>query len=670
MGNERGSQQNKVVPADFLGLEPSAYPSFENSGEIYWHKLGRASMDLAELTDAKEDKGAVALAAPDKDWFQPIARDERFRNIKAFEDPTGRRLPPNEHGHPDFMQAYPGYPAIPVIGQGDELGEPFTGAVDTVVLRHGACDIEVLLIQRGSGYYAFPGGVVQQTQKGKTYEIDAEGIYRQLTSAHESPATTARRALQRRAGIDLPEDRFTREVYSGILDDIRNSSGAAMYGRVFAVVDDARNVPEPKSTSAQREARFVPLAELLNNTQEPTLDGLWGCHAFLLKWALWSEFVTDPDRYAKLNETDRDQIRQVLAYDPLDYLLSDEVTYAAQNHWASAQWGRRLPWPVRGTICFPLVGGAILPGMERMHGHPSLVPAWVMRKARRLRSYSIDELIADLELHRDNHEGIPATVDFSYLRALYHAEPKDVMEWMDYLGHEALEANRVWVHNAEAILDRLRINKKELGCLEDGDSMVTQLLELKRQMQALEGATSLSNLALRLEENPEGQDFMIRAHSGWRETFHQQHLPPKSVTQAPYREGIDPRIIAVEIQQFQTDLRAAWKQVVESWGNTRPKLFGETLARRVTQLRNRFEIDPLVSGVQTFQLMLSIGRVLEQMAATGDLTPPIVTSINNQLSDLLYVIKMDANSAVITGILNAARKEGAKLRQAHQISGV
>jgi hypothetical protein len=443
-----------------------------------------------------------------------------------------------------------------------------------------------------------------------------------------------------------------------------------MYGRVFAIVDDARAVPEPKSTSTEREARFVPLSELLNNTQEPTLDGLWGCHAFLLKWALWLEFITNPERYAKLNETDRDQIRQVMAYDPLDYLLSDEVTYAAQNHWASAQWGRRLPWPVRGAICFPMVGGAILPGMERMQGHPSLVPAWIMRKARRLHRYTIDELIADLELHRDNHEGIPATVDFSYLRALYHADAKDVSDWTGYLGHAALDANRVWVHNAEAILDRLRINKKELGGLEDGDSLVTQLLELKRQMQALEGATSLSNLAQRLEENQEGRDFMIRAHSGWRETYYQQYLPPKSITQAPYREGIDPRIVAGGLQQFEEELRAAWKQVTESWGATRPRLFGETLARRVTQLRTRFETDPQVAGGQTFHLMLAIGRSLEQMAATGNLSQPIVNSINNQLGDLLYVIKMDANSAVVTGILNTARKEGAKLRQAHQLSQV
>ncbi len=661
------NQPVESIPAGFAGLKPKPLPSFENSGDVFWHKLGRASIDFAALQDSEDDHGTrVQLRSPEKPWYRELAADSRFGDIRWFKDPTGRMLPTNRQGHPDFKQVFIGYPEIPVEGQGDELGEIFTEAADTAVLRRGAQGIEVLLIQRASGYFALPGGIRTQIGEEPLYLIDAEGIYCQRPCAKESAAETARRVLQQKAGIELPAEAFQHVVYSGIVDDVRNSSGAAMYSTVFAYVDEQNAIRTTAQVLSGLVAPFVPLRELLNNHSEPTLGGLWGSHAYCLKQALWHEYATRPDRFNALTEEDRNTLREVLAYDPLDTLLDEEVAYAAQNQWASVQWNHRLPWPVRGPLMSPLEGGNLLPGMEKLQGHLGLVPAWIMKKARRLPSYSIDELISDLELHRDNHSDIPEHINFRYLEALKREDPQRIRKWMHYLGKEAFEANRIWVRSAVAVLKRLGIDKKQLGSLYTGGASLESLLELKRQMMAVEGARSIPELVLMLAENEQVNDFMVGSHAAWREGTYSKTIQPGQITANPYRTGERTVVIRKQVnelgERIMLELRALPQQDPALSEADLASRASKTINTSVNKLRQEMEASPTPSGAQTFALMLQIGKMLGELASEKSLLPVFRTQLHNQIGDLVYVVKMDANSAVISGILNAARKQGARLK--------
>jgi ADP-ribose pyrophosphatase YjhB (NUDIX family) len=660
------SSPNETIPAGFESLKPQPLPGFENSGDVYWHKFGRATIDFAALKDTREDRTRVLPGTPDREWYHALAKDPRFGEIKSFEDPTGQRLPPNRQGHPDFIKAFPGYPEIPVAGQGDELGEPFTEAADTVLLRHGPEGVEVLLIRRESGYFALPGGIRAHLKNQASHAIDAAGVYRQIQTAQEPTAETARRALRNKAGIELPGSAFQKAVYTGIVDDIRNSSGAAMYSTVFAVVDDERRLNPATHPPPAFTTRFVTLKELLNSHSEPTLGGLWGSHAYFLQRAIWSEFVVNPARFNSLSEGERAELKQVLAYDPLDQLLDDEVTCAAQNHWASAQWGRRLPWPVRGSLLSPLQGGAPVPGMEAMQGHLSLVPAWVMKKAHRLPGYGVDDLIADLDTHRDNHTDIPHQMDFRYLEVLKREEPARIAQWVQYLGSEAITANRVWVRSALAVLERLGLDKKNLGALQPGDPKLEGLLELKRQMISAERARSIAELIQTLAENDLVCDFMIRAHTAWREQTYRQTIQPGQLTADPYRQGERSMVMGTLVAEFKEGLVEEFAKLSDAsaaFGKGDPVSYlSQTVTTRVAALRQELEANPVVSGAQTFYLMLQIGRVLEELAADRYLPHGFRALLHNQIGDLVYIVKMDANSAVVSGILNAARKQGARLK--------
>ncbi|MEW6303584.1 MAG: hypothetical protein AB1705_08945 [Verrucomicrobiota bacterium] len=650
------------IPPGFEPFAPKPYPAFVNSGEVYWHKLGKASLDLSRLEGATTDGTAIFLPPPAVEWFHPIQQDERFDEIKWYEDPNGKRIPPNHFGHPDFRQAFPGYPDIPVVGQGDELGETFTETADVAVMRIGERGVEVLLFQRPSGYYALPGGIVLQTVKGKGYEIDDQGVYRQLKSAHEKAAVTARRSLLRKAGIDLPEKRFNTEVYQSVLDDIRNSSGAAMYAHVFCILDTSGEIPDPDPELLGHDARFFTLAELVDEFGEPTLPSLWGCHAFLLQNVLWYGFVVNPENFARLYETDKELIKEVLSYHPFTHLLDDEVTSAAQDHWASQQWGRRLPWYVRGNIESPRRGGGVLPGMTGKQGHRSLVPAWIMRKACRFPGYNVEHLIQDLDFHKSAHADIPRETDFSYLITLKHADPKLITEWLAYLGREALEANKVWVSRAESVLGQLNIDRTRLGELRLGDAKLNQLLELKRQMKFVEGAQTFAQLRQALAENQQVFDFMVRAHAGWRE--HTYGLPDGSVTKDPHSPGVDKNLVPTFIERLRRDISRfidAANHPADP-ANRRPKNLQQILTVEIPRWRKKLEMSPSTSAAQTFGLMLDMGHLMEEFTGPG-LTEDTRQFLSNQIADLLYVIKMDANSAVITGILNAARKQGARLEQ-------
>ncbi|MCD6051912.1 MAG: hypothetical protein K0Q55_3330 [Verrucomicrobia bacterium] len=659
--------QHESIPSGFTGLKPKPLPSFENSGDVFWHKLGRASIDFAALKDSHEDhRTRIQLKAPNKPWYHALASDLNFGDIRWFMDPTGRMLPPNRHGHPDFKQVFTGYPEIPVEGQGDELGEIFTEAADTVVLRRGAQGIEVLLTQRSSGYFALPGGIRAQAGDDQLYEINAAGVYRQIPEAKETAVETARRALREKAGIELPSDALGQPLYYGIVDDVRNSSGAAMYSTLFSYVDEKSAIKTTAQILTGIIAPFVPLSELLHNHSEPTLGGLWGSHAYFLKLALWHEYVVHPTRFKELTEEERNTLREILAYDPLDTLLDDEVTYAAQNQWASVQWNYRLPWPVRGPLMTPLEGGYLLPGMEKLQGHLGLVPAWIMKKARRLPDYGVDELISDLELHRDNHSDIPEYINFRYLESLKHEDPERIKKWLQYLGKEAIEANRVWVRSAMAILKRLGIDKKHLGSLQPGTATLESLLELKRQMMAVEAARSITELVQMLAENDQANDFMVVSHTAWRENTYSKFMQPGQITANPYRPGER----SVVIRGLVHDLGESIRHDLADLRSQTPPLSDGDLAikaskavgARITKLRQELEANPTVSGAQSFSVMLQIGRMLEEMVKDRSLPPVFRTQIQNQIGDLVYVVKMDANSAVISGILNAARKQGARLK--------
>jgi len=666
----RGITMNEsveTVPAGFAALKPRPLPSFENSGDIFWHKLGRASIDFAALKDSQEDnRTRIQLKAPNKPWYHALASDPRFENIRWFKDPTGRMLPPNSYGHPDFMQVFTGYPEIPVEGQGDELGEIFTEAADTVVLRRGDQGIEVLLTQRASGYFALPGGIRSQKDGGNLYEISETGVYQQIAGSKASEVETARRALREKAGIELPVEAFGRPVYSGIVDDVRNSSGAAMYSTVYAYVDETSSLKTNAQLLTGIVAPFIPLQELLQNRSEPTFGGLWGSHGYFLKQALWHEYVIQPARFQALTEAERNTLREALSFDVLDTLLDDEVTYAAQNQWASVQWKHRVPWPVRGPLMIPLDGGELLPGMEKMQGHLGLVPAWILKKARRLPDYTIDELISDLELHRDNHSDIPEHINFRYLEALKQVQPERVTKWLAYLGKEAIEANHVWVRSAMAILKRLGIDKKQLGSLQPGTATLASLLELKRQMMAVESARSIAELVQMLAENDEAKDFMVVSHTAWREGTYSAFIQPGQITANPYRPGERSSFIRGQIielvENIRTDLADLNTQLSERNAGDMATQASKTIGTRITNLRKDLEANPTASGAQTFAVMLQIGRMLENLASDRTLPSVFRTQIQNQMGNLVYVVKMDANSAVISGILNAARKQGARLK--------
>lgn len=658
---------SETIPAGFAALKPKPLPGFENSGDVYWHKLGRASIDFSALKDSRDDhRTRVRFRTPNKPWYHALSSDLQFEQIRWFKDPTGRMLPPNRHGYPDFKQSFTGYPEIPVEGQGDELGEIFTEAADTVLLRRTTKGIEVLLIQRASGYFSLPGGIRAPLGDEQLYEISDAGIYRQISEAKESAADSARRALREKAGLELPADAFDKVVYSGIVDDVRNSSGAAMYSTAFSYVDKQSLLRTTLQALSGVTAVFVPLQELLSNHSEPTLGGLWGSHAYFLKQALWHEYVTQPAQFNELTDAERTTIREVLAYDPLDTLLDDEVVYAAQNQWASVQWSRRVPWPVRGPLMTPLEDGYLLSGMEKLQGHLSLVPAWIMKKARRLPDYSIDELISDLELHRDNHTDIPEYINFRYLEVLKHESSERIAKWLQYLGKEAIEANLVWVRSAMAVLKRLGIDKKHLGTLQSGTPTMEGLLELKRQMIAVEGARSIVELIQMLSENDQSCDFMVNAHTAWREATYSKFIQPEQITANPYRAGERSVVIRDAVRELGENLRADQAALQAqapplNEGDMASKA-SKTITARITKLRQELEANPIVSGAQTFYLMLQIGRVLEELVADRSLPSVFRTQIQNQLGDLVYVVKMDANSAVISGILNAARKEGARVK--------
>jgi hypothetical protein len=287
-----------------------------------------------------------------------------------------------------------------------------------------------------------------------------------------------------------------------------------------------------------------------------------------------------------------------------------------------------------------------------------------LKKARRLPDYGIDEFITDLELHRDNHKDIPEHIHFRYLINLRNENPERIRKWMQYLGKEAIEANHVWVRSAVAILKRLGIDKKQLGNLKTGDEAMESLLEFKRQMIAVEGARSIAELIQMLAENEQACDFMVNAHTAWRETTYA--LPEGSLTTDPYRRGERAEVLRKMVQQMGDGILADGREFKAKIATTSEGELTQqaavTLSERVSRLRHEVEKNPLVSGAQSFYLMLQIGRALEELAPMQTLPAIFRTQIQNQLADLVCVVKMDANSAVVSGILNAARKQGAKVK--------
>jgi len=158
----------------------------------------------------------------------------------------------------------------------------------------------------------------------------------------------------------------------------------------------------------------------------------------------------------------------------------------------------------------------------------------------------------------------------------------------------------------------------------------------------------------------------VVSHTAWREGTYSAFIQPGQITANPYRPGERSSFIRGQIielvENIRTDLADLNTQLSERNAGDMATQASKTIGTRITNLRKDLEANPTASGAQTFAVMLQIGRMLENLASDRTLPSVFRTQIQNQMGNLVYVVKMDANSAVISGILNAARKQGARLK--------
>lgn len=136
-------------------------------------------------------------------------------------------------------------------------------AADCILTRlnSNTGDFEALLIQRGNGQWAIPGGMVEPG---------------------ESAAQAAFRELKEEAGISTGSSGKTVELYRGYVDDPRNTNNAWMETVVFyehtGVVDPRCGIA-PTAGSDAKAAKWTPLTREL-------VDGLYASHPEFVKSAL------------------------------------------------------------------------------------------------------------------------------------------------------------------------------------------------------------------------------------------------------------------------------------------------------------------------------------------------------------------------------------------------
>jgi ADP-ribose pyrophosphatase len=127
--------------------------------------------------------------------------------------------------------------------------------------------LEALLIQRKSGQWAIPGGMVD---------------------AGETASRAAMRELKEEAGISATTSEKTRELYRGYVDDPRNTDNAWMETVVFHEhLGEVNPLPEsnPTAGSDAQAAQWTPLTRDL-------INGLYASHPSFVQSGLEALLVT------------------------------------------------------------------------------------------------------------------------------------------------------------------------------------------------------------------------------------------------------------------------------------------------------------------------------------------------------------------------------------------
>jgi len=156
-----------------------------------------------------------------------------------------------------------------IVGQGllGKWGENW--AADPVITRHDpkTGKLLVLLIQRTEGEWAIPGGMV-----------DPEDSKLSLTAARE---------LKEETGLDIKMD-AAEEVYTGIVDDARNTDNSWMMTKVYHLHLDtgvSQKIDKvPLETEAPCEVRQV----MWITYDDPRLQNLFASHTQFIKITLAS----------------------------------------------------------------------------------------------------------------------------------------------------------------------------------------------------------------------------------------------------------------------------------------------------------------------------------------------------------------------------------------------
>lgn len=142
-------------------------------------------------------------------------------------------------------------------------------AADLLLTRFNSTtnSLEALLIQRKSGQWAIPGGMIDPG---------------------ESASRAAMRELKEEAGISATTSEKTLEIYRGYVDDPRNTDNAWMETVVFHEhLGDVNPLLDsnPTAGSDARAARWIPLTREL-------IDGLYASHPTFVKSGLEALLVT------------------------------------------------------------------------------------------------------------------------------------------------------------------------------------------------------------------------------------------------------------------------------------------------------------------------------------------------------------------------------------------
>jgi len=142
-------------------------------------------------------------------------------------------------------------------------------AADLLLTRFNTTtqSLEALLIQRKSGQWAIPGGMIDPG---------------------ESASRAAMRELKEEAGISATTSVKTRELYRGYVDDPRNTDNAWMETVVFHEhLGDADPLLKttPTAGSDARAAQWIPLSRDL-------IEGLYASHSTFVKIGLEELLVT------------------------------------------------------------------------------------------------------------------------------------------------------------------------------------------------------------------------------------------------------------------------------------------------------------------------------------------------------------------------------------------